>query len=472
MACAPLNGAALNGRRYTVRPVPASVGAVSAGTLAEVAHRIASGRAPSLTQGTCTLGLVVRLRGGASASFGTSIVALGAPQAILGGAASSVTTAVLSAVVPRGRSASVAFTAVATLLLSVKAAGATLAATGVLQASPTRRRSGAWSGIATAVASGKPHSVHLGAARFLAQGFFDPGGRRAFLYGQAAMSATALRRVASFPFPAATTVLVARATRRHGSGAAVPLSQSTLAGSATVNLRAVSGIFIYASGRLACTSTVHVHTQVSASAGSALYPPLGLALRRSAVGLSASTNASATSHEIRGSGVAMDGASEVYFSGYQSPLLIVGLEAQLATSGVLAAGSDRWRTAKAPLAASSEATSYAWVDQAATSELVGAAETVSLVTLLARAEPSIGVSSALGTATAIRAAGGAALGTGLVVPFANRWIRSLATLTGVSSVRGMAFINFATAAPRHRTAYVAASYRGIKIPAASRQMRV
>ena len=470
MACAPLNGAALNGRRYTVRPVPASVGAVSAGTLAEVAHRIASGRAPSLTQGTCTLGLVVRLRGGASASFGTSIVALGAPQAILGGAAAPVTTAVLSAVVPRGRSASAVFTSVATLLLSVKAAGATLAATGVLQASPTRRRSGAWSGIATAVASGKPHSVHLGAARFLAQGFFDPGGRRAFLYGQAAMSATALRRVASFPFPAATTVLVARATRRHGSGAAVPLSQSTLAGSATVNLRAVSGIFIYASGRLACTSTVH--TQVSASAGSALYPPLGLALRRTTAVLSAAAEVSATSHEIRGSGVAMDGASEVYFSGYQSPLLIVGLEAQLATSGVLAAGSDRWRTAKAPLAASSEATSYAWVDQAATAELVGAAETVSLVTLLARAEPSIGVSSALGTATAIRAAVGSALGTGLVVPFATRMVKSLATLTGVSSVRGMAFINFATAAPRHRTAYVAASYRGIKIPAASRQMRV
>lgn len=470
MACAPLNGAALNGRRYTVRPVPASVGAVSAGTLAAVAHRIASGRAPSLTQGTCTLGLVVRLRGGASASFGTSIVALGAPQAILGGAASSVTTAVLSAVVPRGRSASVAFTAVATLLLSVKAAGATLAATGVLQASPTRRRSGAWSGIATAVASGKPHSVHLGAARFLAQGFFDPGGRRAFLYGQAAMSATALRRVASFPFPAATTVLVARATRRHGSGAAVPLSQSTLAGSATVNLRAVSGIFIYASGRLACTSTVH--TQVSASAGSALYPPLGRALRRSAVGLSASTNASATSHEIRGSGVAMDGASEVYFSGYQSPLLIVGLEAQLATSGVLAAGSDRWRTAKAPLAASSEATSYAWVDQAATAELIGAAKTMPRVTLLARAEPAILESSALGMATAIRPAVGSALGTGLVVPFAAQMVKSLATLTGVSSVRGMAFINFATAAPSHRTAYVAASYRGIKIPATSRQMRV
>lgn len=470
MACAPLNGAALNGRRYTVRPVPASVGAVSAGTLAAVAHRIASGRAPSLTQGTCTLGLVVRLRGGASASFGTSIVALGAPQAILGGAASSVTTAVLSAVVPRGRSASVAFTAVATLLLSVKAAGATLAATGVLQASPTRRRSGAWSGIATAVASGKPHSVHLGAARFLAQGFFDPGGRRAFLYGQAAMSATALRRVASFPFPAATTVLVARATRRHGSGAAVPLSQSTLAGSATVNLRAVSGIFIYASGRLACTSTVH--TQVSASAGSALYPPLGLALRRSAVGLSASTNASATSHEIRGSGVAMDGASEVYFSGYQSPLLIVGLEAQLATSGVLAAGSDRWRTAKAPLAASSEATSYAWVDQAATAELIGAAKTMPRVTLLARAEPAILESSALGMATAIRPAVGSALGTGLVVPFATQIVKSLATLTGVSSARGMAFINFATAAPSHRTAYVAASYRGIKIPATSRQMRV
>lgn len=470
MAFAPLNGAALNGRRYTVRPVPASVGAVSAGTLAAVAHRIASGRAPSLTQGTCTLGPVVRLRGGASASFGTSIVALGAPQAILGGAASSVTTAVLSAVVPRGRSASVAFTAVATLLLSVKAAGATLAATGVLQASPTRRRSGAWSGIATAVASGKPHSVHLGAARFLAQGFFDPGGRRAFLYGQAAMSATALRRVASFPFPAATTVLVARATRRHGSGAAVPLGQSALAGSATVNLRAVSGIFIYTSGRLACTSTVH--TKVAASAGSALYPPLGRALRRAAAGLSAAVDVSATSHEIRGSGVAMDGASEVYFSGYQSPLLIVGLEAQLATSGVLAAGSDRWRTAKAPLAASSEATSYAWVDQAATAELVGAAETVSLVTLLARAEPSIGVSSALGTATAIRAAVGSALGTALVAPSATRRVKSQATLTGVSSARGMAFINFATAAPSHRTAYVAASYRGIKIPAASRQMRV
>ena len=470
MVYAPLNGAALNGRRYTVRPIPASAGAVSAGTLAAVARRIASGIAPSLTQGTCTLGPVVRLRGGASASFGTSIVALGAPQAILGGAASSVTTAVLSAVVPRGRSASVVFTSVATLLLSDKAAEAALAATGVLQASSTRRRSGAWAGIATAGASGKPHSVHLGAARFLAKGFFDPGGRRAFLYGLAAMSATARRQVASFPFPAATTTLAARATRRHGSGAAVPLGQSALAGSATVNLRAVSGIFIYTSGRLACTPTVH--TKVAASAGSALYPPLGRALRRTTAVLSAAAEVSATSHEIRGSGVAMDGASEVYFSGYQSPLLIVGLEAQLATSGVLAAGSDRWRTAKAPLAASSEATSYAWVDQAATAELVGAAETVSLVTLLARAEPSIGVSSALGTATAIRAAVGSALGTGLVVPFANRWIRSLATLTGVSSVRGMAFINFATAAPRHRTAYVAASYRGIKIPAASRQMRV
>ena len=168
----------------------------------------------------------------------------------------------------------------------------------------------------------------------------------------------------------------------------------------------------------------------------------------------------------------MDGASQVYFSGYQSPLLIVGLEAQLATSGVLAAGSDRWRTAKAPLAASSEATSYAWVDQAATAELVGAAETVPLVTLLARAELAIGVSSALGTATAIRPAGGAALGTALVAPSATRTTKSLATLTGVSSARGMAFINFATAAPSHRTAYVAASYRGTKIPAASRQMRV
>lgn len=470
MVYAPLNGAALNGRRYTVRPVPASVGAVSAGTLAAVAHRIASGRAPSLTQGTCTLGPVVRLRGGASASFGTSIVALGAPQAILGGAASSVTTAVLSAVVPRGRSASAAFTAVATLLLSVKAAGATLAATGVLQASPTRRRSGAWAGVAAAVTSGRPHSVHLGSARFLGQGFFDPGGRRAFLYGLAAMSATARRQVASFPFPAATATLAARATRRHGSGAAVPLGQSALAGSSTVILRAVSGIFIYASGRLACTSTVH--TKVAASAGSALYPPLGRALRRTTAVLSAAVDVSATSHEIRGSGAAMGGASQVYFSGYQSPLLIVGLEAQLATSGVLAAGSDCWQTVGASFAASSEATSYAWVDQAATAELIGAAETVPLVTLLARAEPAILESSALGTATAIRAAGGAALGAALIAPFAVRRVKSQATLAVVSSARGMAFINFATAAPSHRTAYVAASYRGIKIPAASRQMRV
>ena len=212
----------------------------------------------------------------------------------------------------------------------------------------------------------------------------------------------------------------------------------------------------------------------------------------------------------------MGGATEVYFSGYQSPLLSVGLEAQLATSGVLAAGSDRWQTVGASFAASSEATSYAWVDQAATAELIGAAETVPLVTLQARAEPAIGVSSALGTATAIRAAGGAALGTAgvvpsathtairaavwaalgtalvapfathtvnraavwaalgtaLVAPFAAQRVKSQATLAGVSSARGMAFINFATAAPSRRTAYVAASYRGIKIPAASRQMRV
>ena len=469
MASAPLNGAALNGRGYTQRPVAASAGFASTGALGPTARRIVGGRSTCVTAGVAQ-GSGTRVRRSGAVGLSTSLVAIAAPWVrrwAYGGVSS---LAVLAAVVPQGRSASCMFAATASLSLSIQRAAATVAASSSAQAAATRCKYSGVSAASTSVATARPRQVFGAQTVMTGRGFLDPKRGRATLTAQSSVTALAGTRVASVPVTV-TSALLPSASRRHGGGVQPMWGYAGLVSSAAVNLNPITGLFIYTASHL--RSQTLITTRADAPAIGVVTYLADRVFRGASAQMDSSTAVSCEAQQQCSATAELNGDSGVFFLGAEAPVRIAGGSGDIASLAFMELSFIPRRMAESAMVATLEASGESWVTQGAEGEVVSPSVLTgsAWVTCQAQAAGILGLTAVAGSCTRQTPAPGL-FGAAMLAPSAIRTVRSTAPMVGVSSARAFAFINFATRAPAHRTAYVKASPRGLRIPAETRRMRV
>lgn len=469
MAYAPLNGAALNGRRYPLRPVEAAASGLATAGLSAALTRTTGSRASLPASSTCS-GVAVKRRGGAGAVFSTALV-VGSSRVIFGGRAAVDGTAATRASVPIGRNVFCALSGVATMLLSVRLAGAQAATASVVAAAATRRKHTSSAAASSAAMAATRRVVQGGLAALAAGGYLDAYGARASLRGYSAVSATATSRVVSLQIVSIVD-LVPRGTKRHGTGAAVPLGTCQLTATITVNLNPVVGLYINSAAVIRSRATIRTRaTATGVGIISYLYHE---ATRRARAELPIFGSMTSPAGRVAQAGRAqMYSSAAVYYYGGQAPLRIAGGGVGCLVVATLGLNFIRKRLAGVRLPWLGGAVSTAWVTQGGVAECQALAEGWLRPTLSTTVSPATVGATVAATPTALRRQAAAGVATATLVLYPTQRPMAKANMTGASQVsRAYAFVNYAAPAPSHRTARVAAEQRWVRIPYESRIMRV